>query len=63
MVYNKSTNPKLQLILTYYVDFSSQLCQLHNLNLNNYIKAYMLQIYIFFFSKNKIYAGHIKYIA
>lgn len=63
MVYNKSKNPKLQYLHIMYVSVHSSVNGII-LTLNNYIKAYKLQIYFFFFKKNnKIYAGHIKYIA
>lgn len=60
MVYNKSKVT----ILTYYVRFSSQFCQWHNLNFKQLHQS--LQVANLFFllkKKNKIYAGHIKYIA
>lgn len=64
MVYNKSKNPKLQYLHIMYVSVHSSVNGII-LTLNNYIKAYKLQIYFFFLKKKKtkIYAGHIKYIA
>lgn len=52
MVYNKSKNPKLQYLHIMYVSVHSSVTGII-LTLNNYIKAYKLQIYIFFFKKKK----------
>lgn len=60
MVYNKSKNPKLQYLHIMYVSVHSSVNGII-LTLNNYIKAYKLQIYFFFFSKKtKICARRIK---
>lgn len=50
MVYNKSKNPKLQYLHIMYVSVHSSVNGII-LTLNNYIKAYKLQIYFFLFKK------------
>lgn len=65
MVYNKSKNPKLQYLHNImYVSVHSSVNGII-LTLNNYIKAYKLQIYFFLFLKknSKYMQGIIKYIA
>lgn len=64
MVYNKSKNPKLQYLHIMYVSVHSSVNGII-LTLNNYIKAYKLQIYFFLFLKknSKYMQGIIKYIA
>lgn len=52
MVYNKSKNPKLQYLHIMYVSVHSSVNGII-LTLNNYIKAYKLQIYFFFFKKKQ----------
>lgn len=62
MVYNKSKNPVT--ILTYYVRFSSQFCQWHNLNFKQLHQS--LQVANLFFlllKKTKYMQGVLKYIA